>query len=163
MATEAIGVSGALERPVPDAIEIRCPSIETARAIREKFGAFCHVDEQDLRYRTVWLYEDTPEFWVEAVRAKVDADRDDTPTYGQAALTFEERLRLDRRSGWNYGTKGFHARSCKAIAIHHGVDDWTAHYDQELTVDEHRDLYPAVVGDEQSLREMPRDWMGGGR
>ena len=163
LAMHSSEVRGALPRPAPAAIEIRCPSIETARAIRESHGPFTHLDAQDRRFRTVWLYEDTPEFIVEQVRAKVDDDRDDEPAFGQSRLTWEERSRLDQREGWSFGTKGFHAWSCKAIAEYYGVRDWTAHYDHELTVDEHKDLYPAVTGEDQSMREMPRDWRGGRR
>ena len=156
------GVRGALPRPAPEAIEIRCPAMATAQHIREKYGPFCHYGERDLRYRTVWLYEDTPEFIVQTVREKVNQDRDDEPAFGQSSLTWSERRRLVQRDGWNFGTKGFHAQACKAIAEFYDVSDWTAHYDHTLTVDEHKDVYPAVAGDGQSMRELDRSRLGGG-
>ncbi|WP_435065978.1 hypothetical protein [Halobaculum sp. EA56] len=147
MSAAAMDIRAAIPRPAPEAIEIRCPSIETARSIREDYGAFCHYDERDLRFRTVWLVEDTPEYYVERVRARVERDRqEDEQRFGQADLTDAERGRLQQRTDWTYGTHGFHARSCKAIAVGLDVDDWTAHYDHELTVDEHRDIYRAVSG-----------------
>jgi hypothetical protein len=149
-------VRGALSRPAPGAIEIRCPSIATARSIREDYGQFCHRAERDLRYRTVWLYEDTPEFWVSRIEDRVRHDRESEPSFGQSTLTLSERRRLRQRDGWNFGTKGFHAQACKAIAEYYEISDWTAHYDQELTVDEHKGVYRSVTGEEQTLRQMPQ-------
>lgn len=156
------GVRGALPRPAPDAIEIRCPTIETAQAIREDHGAFCHLDEQDRRFRTVWLYEDTPEFWVAKIRERVEHDRRTDPKVGQQTLTDGERIQLQQRDGWNFGTKGFHAQACKAIGEYYEVRDWVAHYDHELTVDEHWGVYQSVGGTDQTLREMRPSGRGGG-
>jgi len=159
-ATES-AVRGALPRPGPDAVEIRCPAIETARSIREDYGAFCHLSEQDRRFRTVWLEADTPQFIVDRVRERVHQDRDTDPRVGQSTLTRSERNRLQQRDGWNFGTKGFHAQACKAIAEYFEVRDWTAHYDHELTVDEHWHVFESVTGQRQTLREMQTDTWGG--
>lgn len=160
-ATTNVGVRGALSRPAPEAIEIRCPTIATAQGIREDYGPFCHLAEQDRRFRTVWLYEDTPEFWVAKIRDRVERDTDRDPRVGQSMISDHERFRLEQRDGWNWGTKGFHAQACKAIADHYDVRDWTAHYDQELTVDEHWDVYQSVGGTDQTLREMRPSGRGG--
>lgn len=145
-----------IPRPTPDAIELRCPTIQTAQAIREQWGAFCHVDAQDLRFRTVWLRSDTPEFWRERIERKIVLDREpEAEKYGQAPLADHERARLGGRDGWNYGRKGFHARSCKAIANKLDVDDWIAYYDHTVSVDTHKDIYhqaAGVAGDRQTMR-----------
>lgn len=152
------GIRGALPRPGPEAIEIRCPSIETARSIREEFGPFTHLSEQDRRFRTVWLYEDTPQFYVDQIRQKVYQDTDDDPRPGQAPLTATEKRRINFSR-----TNTFHARSCKAIADYYDVRDWLAYYDHELSVDEHYEVYRSVVGEEQTLREMATESWGGDR
>lgn len=160
MTPDALSVRGAIPRPAPDAITIRCPAISTAREIRTRWGPFCHLDEQDRRYRTVWLEADTPMFIVDQVRHIVENDTDRTPRYGQLPLSDHERNRLQVREDWTFGTKGFHARACKAIADYYEVHDWTAHYDHTLIVDEHEDVYQSVTGESQTMRELDRGRLG---
>jgi hypothetical protein len=73
---------------------------------------------------------------------------------GQIPLTAGERSRLDFTR-----TNVFHARSAKAIAAELEVSDWQAHYDHQLTVDEHFDVY------ERAREDVPRSaipsFMGG--
>lgn len=108
---------------------------DAADAVREEYpDALCSDD--DRRLKTVRFSSDAPEHVVEEAQRQADqsrADRESGP--GQADLTDHERERLDFSRG---RANVLHARSVKAIATSEGVDDWTAHYDPTLTVDEHR-------------------------
>jgi hypothetical protein len=95
------------------------------------------------------LPSDAPDHVIEDARRQADqsrAARESGP--GQLDLTDHERDRIDFSKS---RASVPHARSVKAIARDEGVDDWTAHYDTTLTVDEHRQVM------EQAAQE------GGGR
>ena len=121
---------------------------DAADAVREEFlGALCSDD--DRRKKVVTFSSDAPEAVVEDAQRRADQSRGDQEAGpGQVDLTDHERDRLDFSKG---RANVPHAQSVKAIARSEGVDDWTAHYDATLSVDEHREVM------ERAARE------GGGR
>lgn len=111
-------------------------SKDAADAAREKWDEYLCPDD-DRRLKTVRFVGDVPDRVLE--RAELEAaeslgERESGP--GQAELTDHEKDRIDFSKGranvpW--------AQSIKAIARDEGVDDWTAHVDPTLSVDEHRE------------------------
>ena len=119
-------------------------SKSAADAARETWDEHLCPDD-DRRLKTVRFVSDVPEDVLE--RAELEAaeslgEHESGP--GQAELTDHEKERIDFSKG---RANTMWARSIKAIAIDEGVDDWTAHVDPTLTVDEHRDVM------EQAARE----------
>lgn len=109
----------------------------------------CPLDD-DRRLKTVAVIDDTPE-WVfeqaEIEAASGRADRDGGA--GQVELTEREREEIDFSTGranvpW--------AKSVKGIARSEGVDDWLAHVDESLTVDEHREVMERAARDDRGRR-----------
>lgn len=128
---------------------IVCDRKATADAIRAEWPDAL-VPEDDGRKMTVVVSGDALDEWINSMRLM--ADEDEVETFGQEPLTDSEKARLD------FGrTNVFHARSCKAIALAMGVEDWLARYDHRLTVDEHREVYRRAVArpSEMTMREFP--------
>lgn len=105
------------------------------------------VPEDDGRRKRVTVSGDVRDEWLWEMERLGTVD--DPPSYGQRRLTDYERLRIDFTE-----TNVFHARSCKAIACGLDVDDWLAHYDPKLTVDEHHEVYERAAGRPETLRRM---------
>lgn len=83
--------------------------------------------------KTVTLRHDVDADTLEdAEEAALISKGDDVKKYGQAELTDDERNELEKRDGWTWGKKGFHAMSAKAILRGEGIDDWLAYYDHTL-------------------------------
>jgi len=66
---------------------------------------------------------------------------------GQVALDRREREELDFTE-----TSVPEARSVKGVMLAEGVDDWMAHFDPTLTVDEHRDIAKRAARDDEGKR-----------
>jgi hypothetical protein len=75
-----------------------------------------------------WLLEQAE---LEAMETRGEADQ----STGQIPLSDHERDEIDFSKA---RASVPHARAVKAIAAEQGIDDWLAHYDPTLTVDEHR-------------------------
>lgn len=130
------------------ATERECASLAAAELIRNRYPDAVHAAD-DSRKRTVLISESTPP------RLKAEIDRLLLESWsedrsGQTALTAHERSRIDFTQ-----TNVMHARSCKAIAYEYGVDDWTAYYDETLSVDEHRELFGQRGGGAVTMRDIP--------
>jgi len=97
----------------------------------------CPIDD-DRRLKTVAFVSDTPDWLLDQARLDAEEGRAErAASAGQAELTDAERDRIDFSKG---RANVPHARAVKGIAADHGVDDWLAHYDPTLTVDEHREV-----------------------
>lgn len=104
----------------------------------------------DARLKTVTFNSEIPEALLERAHLEGDegrAEREAGP--GQAELTDHEREQLDFSKG---RANVLHARSVKAIALDEGVDDWVAHYDPTLTVDEHREVMERATIEDRGQR-----------
>lgn len=66
---------------------------------------------------------------------------------GQVELDRRERNELDFTE-----TSVPEARSVKGVMLAEGVDDWMAHFDPTLTVDEHRDIAKRAARDDEGKR-----------
>lgn len=119
-----------------------------ADAVRDEFADHLCSDD-DRRLKEVVFASTTPDDVLDQARQQAldsRAERETGP--GQAPLTDHERGEIDFSKG---RANVLWARSIKGIAADEGVDDWTAHVDPSLTVDEHREVM------EKAARE------GGGR
>ena len=97
----------------------------------------CPLDD-DRRLKTVAFKSDTPTTVLEQAAVEAASGRSERAAgAGQVELSDVEKNRVGPFTGSNNLMK---ARSAKAILLDHGVDDWTAYYDGDLTVDEHREL-----------------------
>ncbi len=125
-------------------------SKDGADSFREEFDEWvCPVDD-DRRLKTVALMSDTPESVVEHAETEAAAGRGEREgDGGQVDLTDRERDRLDFSKG---RANVMWARSIKGIARSEGVDDWLAHVDPSLTVDEHRDVMARAARDDRGRR-----------
>lgn len=124
-------------------------SKSAADAARETWDEHLCPDD-DRRLKTVRFVGDVPDDVLE--RAELEAaeslgERESGP--GQAELTEHEKDRIDFSKG---RANTMWARSIKAIAKNEGVDDWTAHIDPQLTVDEHREVMEQASRDDQGSR-----------
>ncbi|MFD1633161.1 hypothetical protein ACOZ4L_05650 [Haloplanus ruber] len=119
-------------------ITVEFGSKAAADAYRDDHEEYiCPVDD-DRRLKTVAFMSDTPEWLLDQARLDAEEGRAEREaSAGQATLTDGERDRIDFSEG---RANVPHARAVKGIATDHGVDDWTAHYDPTLTVDEHREV-----------------------
>ena len=121
---------------------------ESANAVRDEIPDEQLAETDDRRTKTIEL---SPEA-TRATRTRVTGEAADSRAHladqhGQSELTDSEKSRLDFTR-----TNVMHARSAKAILQGEGVDDWTAHYDPELTVDEHRDVAKRARHDDRGQR-----------
>lgn len=127
-------------------ITIEADSKLAADEIREQWPDAV-VPEDDARRKRVTISGDVKDEWRWAMQRLGTVD--EPPSYGQRRLSDYERFRIDFTE-----TNVFHARSCKAIACGLDVDDWLAHYDTQLTVDEHHEVYERAAGEPETLRRM---------
>jgi len=124
-------------------------SKDAADAAREQWADHLCPDD-DRRLKTVRFVEDVPDRVLERAELEAADSRDEHESGpGQAELTDHERDRIDFSKGranvpW--------AQSIKAIATDAGVDDWTAHVDPTLTVDEHREVMEQAAREDQGQR-----------
>lgn len=104
-----------------------------ASDIRDEYADHIAADD-DARTKTVRFEGDTPDHVLDVVGAKAADSRTLKDKYGQLPVG-----------------DGFenvpHARSCKAIAVAEGVDNWLDYYDPQLSVDEHIQIYRNRSGD----------------
>ena len=124
-------------------------SLFTADEYREEYSeCVCPVDD-DRRLKTVAFVSDAPGWLIEQAEVEAASGRSERANSGgQTELTKGEKDRLGPFTGQNNYRK---AAAVKGVLLDAGVDDWTAHYDPTLSVDEHRDVA------ERAARE------GGGR
>ena len=123
-------------------VQIEFASLDAARQIRTnpKYAGFLSPEDHGGR-KAVTLKDNTPAPAVDEITAEAaDGRSERAEQYGQASVTEAERGRIDFTR-----TNVLAARSAKAIALGKGVDDWTAYFDPELTVDEHRGVYESAV------------------
>jgi len=93
----------------------------------------------------VALVSDTPEHVLDRAHVEAASGRSERAEgAGQVELTDAEKDRLGPFTGDNSYRK---AAAAKGIFRDAGVDDWTSHYDETLTVDEHRDLAKRAARD----------------
>ncbi|MCU4716873.1 hypothetical protein [Halapricum hydrolyticum] len=129
-------------------------SKDAADVAREQWGEYLCPDD-DRRLKTVRFVEDVPDRVIERAELEAADSRDERASGpGQAELTDHEKDRLDFSKGranvpW--------AQSIKAIAQDAGVDDWTAHVDPTLTVDEHREVMEQAAREDQGQRMNAED------
>jgi hypothetical protein len=121
-----------------------------ADSFRDEYDQWvCPVDD-DRRLKTVAFKSDTPESVIERAEIEAAAGRGERESDGkQVPLTESERDRLD------FGKESVNvpwARSIKGIARSEGVDDWLAHVDSSLTVDEHRDIMQRAAREDRGQR-----------
>jgi hypothetical protein len=107
----------------------------TADRYREQYEEYL-CSEDDARLKTVTFNSDTPEWLLEQAELEALETRGEAEaSTGQIALSDHERDRIDFSK---QRASVPHARAVKAIAAEQGIDDWLAHYDPTLTVEEHR-------------------------
>jgi len=120
-------------------------SKQTADEYREEHSEHvCPVDD-DRRLKTVAFVSDAPGWLIEQAEVEAASGRSErTSGDGQAELTKGEKDRLGPFTGQNNYRK---AAAAKGVLLDAGVDDWEAHYDPTLTVDEHRGLAKKAAQD----------------
>ena len=115
---------------------------DVADTYREEYPE--HIcSEDDARLKTVAFTSDTPDWLLEQARLDATDGRGErAESTGQVGLTEHEKDDIDfSKDRANVP----HARAVKGIAAGEGVDDWLAHYDPTLTVDEHRDVMESAA------------------
>lgn len=124
-------------------------SKSAADTFRDQYTEHLCTDD-DKRTKTVTFTSDAPDHVVEqAERAALDAAAERENTAGQIPLSDRELDEIDfSRSNANV----LHAQAVKGIAADAGVDDWLAHYDPTLTVDEHRDIMEQAAREDKGQR-----------
>jgi len=117
--------------------EIEFGSKAAADAAREEYEEHLCSDD-DRRLTRVTFSSTTPDDVFDRVRREAEDVRSEQVSGpGQIPLTDHEQGVID----FSRGRANIpHARAVKGIARSEGVDDWTAHYDPLLTVDEHREV-----------------------
>jgi hypothetical protein len=117
--------------------DVEYGSLDAANEARDQWpDHLCSND--DRRLMTVTFAGTTPDDVLDqARRAAEDSRSEGEGGAGQVPLTDHEQEEIDFSKG---RANVPHARSIKGIARSEGVDDWTAHYDPTLTVDEHREV-----------------------
>ena len=118
-------------------VEFPSGSKDVADSYRDDHPDYICPDD-DRRLLTVTFTSDAPEWLLEqARRDAADARGELEDSAGQVGLTDHEKDDIDfSKDRANVP----HARAVKGIAASEGVDDWLAHYDPTLTVDEHREV-----------------------
>jgi len=131
--------------------EIDLERKQLADSFRDGYEEYLCSDD-DARLTTVTFSSDTPEHVLEDARRAADEIRGETEDKaGQIGLSESERAQFDFSSPrvnipW--------ARAVKRIARDEGVDDWIAHADPTLSVDEHRDVMKRAAREGRGGRQM---------
>ena len=119
-------------------------SKDVADSYRDDHAEHLCTDD-DRRLKTVAFSSDTPEHVLERARREADDGRGERETdAGQVDLSDHELEEIDFSEA---RASVPHAKSVKGIAASEGVDDWLAHYDPTLTVDEHREVMERAARD----------------
>jgi len=124
------------------ATEIEFGTKATADSYREEHEEFL-CSEDDARLKTVRFSSDAPEWLIEQAQLEAMESRgEQNNSTGQVPLSDHERGDIDFSK-----TRASvpHARAVKAIAREQGIDDWLAHYDPALGVDEHRSTFEEIT------------------
>jgi hypothetical protein len=124
---------------------------ETADEFRINYQEHICPDD-DKRLKTVKFRSDTPQEVLDAAaRIAADSrnDRDTGDGPGQPPLTDAEKARIDFSKD---RANVLWASSIKGIAQSEGVDDWTAHVDPTLTVDEHWEIMEKAAREDRGSR-----------
>lgn len=110
------------------------------------------ANSDDARSGTVELKESTPQQVLTRVVGEAAETREkEAEKFGQAELTERERDNIDFTK-----TNVPAARSAKAIAKGKGVDDFTAFFDETLTVDENREVFESAKKEGGGTRNQGR-------
>lgn len=127
---------------------------EAARPVRnDKTIKPFLADADDARTGTVVLKDNTPERVVNKVAGEAAETREkEAEKFGQVPLTDEERKQIDFTE-----TSVPAARSAKGIAAGEGVDDFLAHFDETLTVDENREVFKRAKREGGGTRNSGRE------
>jgi hypothetical protein len=89
-----------------------------------------HPADDDRRFKTVTLHPDATRDVVDVAETEAQKSKaDDTKSYGQTALTDDERDTLEQRDTWSWSTNGFEAMSAKAALEAEGATDWLNYYE----------------------------------
>ncbi|MFC3957880.1 hypothetical protein [Halovivax cerinus] len=108
-------------------------SRDAANALRDRLDADALAEADDRRTKTVLLAEDAPLYAENlAAGAAADSKAHLADKGGQIPLTEAEKREIDFTR-----TNVMHARAVKGKLTNAGVDDWLAHYDPTISVDEH--------------------------
>jgi len=115
---------------------------EAADKYREEHEEFL-CSEDDARLKTVRFSSDAPEWLIEQAQLEAMESRgEQEQSTGQVPLSDHERGEIDFSKA---RASVPHARAVKAIAREQGIDDWLAHYDPTLGVDEHRSTFEEIT------------------
>ncbi|PSP38279.1 hypothetical protein BRC71_06290 [Halobacteriales archaeon QH_7_65_31] len=125
-------------------------TLAEANEVREEHAEIvCPLDD-DRRLTSVAFVSDVDPETRQTLETRAAASRGDRESGpGQVALSDGERDRLDFTRD-NVNVPKY--RAIKGIATEAGVDDWLAHADRTLVVDEHRELMERAARDEQGQR-----------
>lgn len=114
--------------------EIEFSSKAEADDYRDRYSEHLCSDD-DARMKTVTFSISAPEWLLEQAEADVLAEQGRRQGgFGQVPLTEAEIEAIDFSKG---RASVPHAQAAKAALTKQGIDDWLAHYDPTLTVDEH--------------------------
>jgi hypothetical protein len=105
-------------------------SRDSANEYRDGHPDALHPADDDRRYKTVTLHPDATRDVVDVAETEAQKSKaDDTKSYGQTALTDDERDQLENRDTWSWSTNGFEAMSAKAALEAEGATDWMNYYE----------------------------------
>ncbi len=135
-------------------VEFPSGAKDVADSYREEYPDHICPDD-DARLLTVTFRSDAPDWLLEeARRDAADARGERADTAGQVALSDHEKRDIDFSEA---NASVPHARAVKGIAASEGVDDWLAHYDTSLTVDEHREVMERAAREGRGGRRMDNE------
>lgn len=122
--------------------------MHVAERIRREYSDCLH-SKDDARKREILISATAPES-VKNEIGQIASESWARERFGTAELTELERDRIDFSE-----TNVMHAQAVKAIANGLGIEDWLAHYDTTLSVDEHRARFRQLSGDNLTMRDLP--------
>lgn len=107
----------------------------------------------DARTGTVVLKDNAPQRLVDKVAGEAAETREkEAEKFGQVPLSENERNQIDFQK-----TSVPAARAAKGIATGKGVDDFISYFDEELTVDEHREVFESAKKEGGGKRDTGRE------
>ncbi len=137
------------EETVQDGREISFERLDAANDWRDE-----HPDalgpSDTRRTKTVTLRADVDDATEDSAGDAAFSSQHTGKSYGQMQLSDAERARLDDKSDWTWGTKGFHAMAAKAVLVEEGADNWLDHYQPDLEPIEHASV--VETGKEDAAR-----------